>query len=386
MILDDLHFPALTVNRTTKFALRNKIPNERPEHLRQRKDFVQNQRDDILDSLGIGHTKKTMVGNEYVRGVSGGERKRVSLAEVLAGQSPVQMWDNPTRGLDSKSAVEFARMLRREADRNDKTIILTTYQAGNGIYDQFDKVLVLAEGRVTYYGPRRLARKYFEDLGFVCPKGANIADFLTSVTVLTERTVRPGWEEKVPNLPEEFESCYHNSSIYTDQMGLIVAPDKLSYETEDIKLAVSSEKRKQHLPRTPSVYTANLWDQIGNCVLRQFQVIWGDKLSLFVKVASALIQALVCGSLFYNLSEVTNDFFYKNNISEHADGYHHRTQAQFSCALAFAFSRCYISSWRVSLRQPDPLGAGQFSRVKSGSVSTVLRPSLLPMLLLIFQS
>jgi ABC-type multidrug transport system ATPase subunit len=54
--------------------------------LRNRKDFVQGHRDGILDSLGIGHTKKTMVGNEFIRGVSGGERKRVSLAEVMAGQ------------------------------------------------------------------------------------------------------------------------------------------------------------------------------------------------------------------------------------------------------------------------------------------------------------
>ncbi|KXG48510.1 CDR ABC transporter [Penicillium griseofulvum] len=288
----DVHFPSLTVNRTMKFALRNKIPNERPEHLRNRKDFVQNQRDDILGSLGIGHTKKNLVGNEYIRGVSGGERKRVSLAEVLAGQSPVQMWDNPTRGLDSKSAVEFARMLRREANRNDKTIITTTYQAGNGIYDQFDKVLVLAEGCVTYYGPRHIARKYFEDLGFICPNGANIADFLTSVTVVTERTVRPGWEEKVPNTPEDFENCYQNSSICKEQMRSIVDPGKLSYEVEDLNLAVSSEKRKQHIPRNSSVYTANLWDQIAACALRQFQVIWGDKLSLFVKVGSAIIQAL----------------------------------------------------------------------------------------------
>lgn len=83
---DDLHFPTLTVNRTMKFALRNKVPNERPERLRNRKDFVHTQRDDILGSLGIDHTKKTPVGNEFIRGVSGGERKRVSLAEVIAGQ------------------------------------------------------------------------------------------------------------------------------------------------------------------------------------------------------------------------------------------------------------------------------------------------------------
>ncbi|KAJ6023722.1 hypothetical protein N7540_004519 [Penicillium herquei] len=306
---DDLHFPTLTVNRTMKFALRNKIPNERPEELSNRNDFVQEKRNTILDSLGIGHTKKTLVGNEFIRGVSGGERKRVSLAEVMAGQSPVQMWDNPTRGLDSKAAVEFARLLRREADENDKTIITTTYQAGNGIYDQFDKVLVLADGRVTYYGPRALAKSYFEDLGFICPKGANIADYLTSVTVLTERIVRPGWEETVPNTAEDFEARYQASSICNEERDAIQSPEKLTYETEDLKLAVSSEKKKQHLPRQQSVYTAGIWSQIRACTLRQFQIIWGDKFSLIVRICSAILQALVCGSLFYNLKDDSSSIF-----------------------------------------------------------------------------
>lgn len=83
---DDIHFPTLTVNRTMKFALRNKVPRERPAHLQGEKEYVQATRDGILDSLGIPHTKKTLVGNEFIRGVSGGERKRVSLAEVMAGQ------------------------------------------------------------------------------------------------------------------------------------------------------------------------------------------------------------------------------------------------------------------------------------------------------------
>ncbi|KAJ5691769.1 hypothetical protein N7462_001192 [Penicillium macrosclerotiorum] len=311
---DDLHFPTLTVNRTMKFALRNKIPSQRPEQLADRKTFVTEKRDDILDSLGIGHTKKTLVGNEFIRGVSGGERKRVSLAEVMAGQSPVQLWDNPTRGLDSKAAVEFARTLRREADENEKTMVLTTYQAGNGIYDEFDKVLVLADGLVIYYGPRSLAKEYFESLGFDCPRGANIADFLTSVTVLTERIVRPGWENKVPNTPEELEERYHKSSIYREQMDSMDSPEKLKYEVDDLEVAVSNEKGKQHIPRENSVYTAGLWHQISSCTLRQFQVMWGDKFSLIVKVCSAIIQALVCGSLFYNLPEDSTSIFLRPGV------------------------------------------------------------------------
>lgn len=69
-----------------KFALRNKVPAKRPEHLRQKQEYVKDKRDGILDSLGISQTQKTRVGNEFIRGVSGGERKRVSLAEMMAGQ------------------------------------------------------------------------------------------------------------------------------------------------------------------------------------------------------------------------------------------------------------------------------------------------------------
>ena len=183
-------------------------------------------------------------------------------------QSPVQFWDNPTRGLDSKTAVEFARTLRREANENQKTMVATMSQAGNGIYDEFDKILVLADGLVTYYGPRALARAYFEDMGFICPKGANIADFLTSVTVITERIVAPGMEEKVPNTPVEFEARYNQSAIHSQMMDDIVPPEKLVSEEENLALAVAMEKRKQHIPRSQSVYTAGLWDQIVSCTIR----------------------------------------------------------------------------------------------------------------------
>ena len=83
---DDIHFPTMTVNQTMKFALKNKVPRERPAETEKKTQFVNDKRTGILESLGIGHTQKTLVGNEFIRGVSGGERKRVSLAEVLASQ------------------------------------------------------------------------------------------------------------------------------------------------------------------------------------------------------------------------------------------------------------------------------------------------------------
>lgn len=90
---DDIHFPTLTVNQTLKFALRNKVPREREQHPEEKHEYVQHTKHGILDSLGIGHTVKTKVGNEFIRGVSGGERKRVSLAEMMAGHVSTQTPD-----------------------------------------------------------------------------------------------------------------------------------------------------------------------------------------------------------------------------------------------------------------------------------------------------
>jgi ABC-type multidrug transport system ATPase subunit len=83
---DDIHFPTLTVAQTMRFALRNKAPDNMPPNIRSKDDFAKYLGNDILEQLGISHTDNTLVGNEYIRGVSGGERKRVSVAEVLAGQ------------------------------------------------------------------------------------------------------------------------------------------------------------------------------------------------------------------------------------------------------------------------------------------------------------
>ncbi|KAM0434008.1 hypothetical protein ACHAPT_003952 [Fusarium lateritium] len=312
---DDIHFPTLTVNQTMKFALRNKVPRERPDHVEKKHHFVQDMRNHILDSLGIGHTQKTLVGNEFIRGVSGGERKRVSLAEVMASQSPLQFWDQPTRGLDSKTALEFVETLRRDADRNGKSVVLTTYQAGNGIFDAFDKVLVLAEGRVIYYGLRAAAKSYFEDMGFVCPRGANVADFLTSVTVKTEREVASGFEGRIPTTAEEFENAYKRSEVCQLMGRLLQRPENMDDQVEDLKMAVEREKRQRSWRvGKRGVYTAGLREQVINCTQRQWQIMMGDRLSLSIKVISAIIQALVCGSLFYNLPLTSESIFLRPGV------------------------------------------------------------------------
>ena len=133
----------------------NRLPNE------TRAEFVNKVLYMLGNMLGLTKQMNTMVGNAYVRGLSGGERKRMSIAEQMTTSSSINCWDCSTRGLDAASALDYTRSLRIMTDVLKKTTIATLYQASNSIYALFDKVLLLDEGRCIYFGPTELAQSYF---------------------------------------------------------------------------------------------------------------------------------------------------------------------------------------------------------------------------------
>jgi ABC-type multidrug transport system ATPase subunit len=298
----------LTVAQTLGFAIKTKVANNVRT---SQKGAVGKHVDELLDvfssTLGISHTKGTLVGNEFVRGVSGGERKRVSIGEVMAGRGSIICWNNSTRGLDSSSALEYSQTLRAMADNTRTTILVKLYQAGNGIFNQFDKILVLDGGRQIYYGPRHLARGYFEDLGFVCPPGANIADFLTSVTVASERQIKVGYED-APKTAEALEQAYNQSAIAQMMKNETLAVSHFAEDTATMKLAVRAEQPKHRSPLQSS-YTVGLVDQIIACTIRQLHIMAGDKWSMGMQQIAALIMSLVAGSLYYNLPATSAGLF-----------------------------------------------------------------------------
>jgi len=176
-------------------------------------------------------------------------------------------FDNATRGLDASSAFDFNQTLRHLADESRATILTTLYQAGNGIYDLYDKVLVLDAGHQIYYGPTNLAKAYFEDMGFICPAGANIADFLTSVTVATERQVKPGFEGSIPNSGAEFEKLYRESPIAQMMQQDIVKSSEFSEDTSLMHTAYREEQPKHGSPLQSS-YKVGLYHQTIACITR----------------------------------------------------------------------------------------------------------------------
>ncbi|EAW08667.1 ABC drug exporter AtrF [Aspergillus clavatus NRRL 1] len=302
---DDQHFPTLTVWQTLKFSLINKTK-------KHDKASIPIIIDALLKMFGITHTKNTLVGNEFVRGVSGGERKRVSIAETLATKSSVVCWDNSTRGLDASTALDYAKSLRIMTDVSKRTTLVTLYQAGESIYELMDKVLVIDEGRMLYQGPANEAREYFTNLGFYCPEQSTTADFLTSLCDPNARQFQPGREASTPRTAEELEAVFKNSDAYKSIWNEVSGYEKKLQDTnqEDTRrFQKTVAQSKSKTVSKKSSYTVSLVRQVLACVRREFWLLWGDKTSLYTKYFIIISNALIVSSLFYGEALDTSGAF-----------------------------------------------------------------------------
>ncbi|KAJ4865463.1 ABC-2 type transporter domain-containing protein [Trichoderma breve] len=306
----DVHFPMLSVGDTLSFAAMARAPRSLPPGV-SNDEFAAHYRDVVMAMYGISHTVNTRVGNEYVRGVSGGERKRVTIAEATLSNAPLQCWDNSTRGLDSANAIEFCKTLRLQSDTFGQTSAVSIYQAPQSAYDVFDKVLVLYEGRQIFFGPTDKAKEYFENLGFECPARQTTPDFLTSMTAPTERIVRLGWESRAPRTPDEFATCWRNSNNYKVLQGEIE-----SYNAEHPIDGTDAQAFREHKKatqakrqRVKSPYTLSYSQQVRLCLWRGWRRLKGDPSLTIFSLLSNSVMALIISSLFYNLQPTTGSFY-----------------------------------------------------------------------------
>ncbi|KAK1973256.1 P-loop containing nucleoside triphosphate hydrolase protein, partial [Colletotrichum cereale] len=308
---EDVHFPVLSVADTLFFAARARAPRTRPGGLSADK-YARRVRDVTMAMLGIQHTMKTPVGGtdgDTVRGVSGGERKRVSIAEAALSFAPLQCWDNSTRGLDSATTVDFCRTLRVQCDIMGLTSAVAIYQAPQEAYELFDKVLVLYEGRQIYFGKTAQAKSYFQRLGFVCPRNQTTPDFLTSMTSPAERegVIKSGYESKVPHTPDEFAEAWRTSS-HRRQLSQEVDEYDASFglrgsRTHYADFLASKKSDQSSLQRWKSPYTISYPRQVLLCLWRCLALLKAAPQMTVTMLVINLFQALLVASVFFRLSE-----------------------------------------------------------------------------------
>ncbi|KAF9878249.1 ABC-2 type transporter [Colletotrichum karsti] len=313
----DKHFPHLTVGQTLEFAAAVRTPSRRLQGM-SRDEYCKNAAQIVMAVCGLSHTYNTKVGNDFVRGVSGGERKRVSIAEMMLAGSPMCAWDNSTRGLDSATALKFVQALRLASDFTGSANAVAIYQASQAIYDLFDKAVVLYEGRQIYFGPAFAAKSYFERMGWECPQRQTTGDFLTSVTNPQERKARPGMETRVPRTPEEFEAYWRQSPEYA-ALRQEIEEHQHAYPIDSNSQALSelrqmkNERQAKHV-RPKSPYIISMGMQVRLTTKRAYQRIWNDMSATATSAVINLMMALIIGSVFYGTPDSTSGFYAKGSV------------------------------------------------------------------------
>jgi ATP-binding cassette, subfamily G (WHITE), member 2, SNQ2 len=313
---DDVHHPSLTVGQTLGFALDTKTPGKRPNGM-SKKEFKDSVIKLLLKMFNIEHTINTVVGNPFMRGVSGGERKRVSIAEMMVTRATVCAWDNSTRGLDASTASDYAKSLRILTNIYKTTTFVSLYQASETIYKQFDKVMVISEGKQVFFGPTQEARSYFEGLGFLEKPRQTTPDYLTGCTDEFEREYKAGRSpENAPSTPESFVEAF-NASEYSTRLDQEIATYRKSIADEkqlydDFQAAHTEDKRRH--TSSSSVYSVPVYLQIWALMQRQFLIKWQDKFSLVVSWITSIVIAIITGTVWLNQPETSAGAFTRGGV------------------------------------------------------------------------
>jgi len=260
----DALFPLLTVKETLLYAARLRIPDKT---WAEKQAIVQ----ETMRLLGIDHVADTIVGNDMNRGLSGGEKRRVSIAVDIIHEPSVIFLDEPTSGLDSMTALTVVEALKNLAVNRGSTLVVTIHQPSAKIFDCFDKCLFLSRGKVTYYGPSKGLQAYAEGIY----KRANLGPY------------------PVSNAPEVFlELC---DSLSTDNKLELVVVDTVGNSA----LSAKDKQAFNSNAVASTNFANNFFVETGILFSRNLTNILRVKELFAARIGAAMGFGFLVGSLFY---------------------------------------------------------------------------------------
>lgn len=169
----------LTVYETVLYSALLRLPREMSEEAKKFRTL------ETLEELGILGIRDVRIGEVGARGISGGEKRRVSIACELVTSPSILFLDEPTSGLDAFNAYNAVECLVQLARDYKRTVVFTIHQPRSNIVSLFDQLLVLGLGKTVYSGAFERVQRYFEGIGRGCPPGFNIADYLSAFFFLS---------------------------------------------------------------------------------------------------------------------------------------------------------------------------------------------------------
>lgn len=336
---DDIMIPTLTVYETVLNSALLRLPNSMAFEVKQAKVLQ------ILSELKISHIKDMLIGSDFERGISGGEKRRVAIACELVTSPSILFLDEPTSGLDGYNAFNVIDCLVRLAKVYNRTIIFTIHQPRSNIVSMFDKLLLLSDGDVIYSGELSDCSKYFTSIGFKCPSGYNIADYLIDITNQKVETVIESNEhqhECDPTTETSEISEWQHYASHRDELAKTFNPNRIvvkndknlaqffvdSYVALATKALINDEvvnNATTFFDVDSKMKKASLLNQMIVLSSRTFKNLYRNPKLLLGHYLLSLIVGFFCSYLYYDV---------ENNIS----GFQNRLGLFFFLLTLFGFS------------------------------------------------
>eukprot|EP00873_Tetraselmis_striata_P027641 jgi/Tetstr1/447905/TSEL_035213.t1 len=247
--------------------------------------------DAIIDELGLTECQHTMVGDEAVglKGISGGQKRRVSIGVELVKNPSVIFLDEPTTGLDSEIALDIATSLKTLASAG-RTVVLTIHQPNSDITETFDRFMLMASGKVCYHGPFSESMQVFADAGFACPTYKNPTDHYMRIVSNEDHAAA-------------VVSCYSKSSQFLELDGLAAS----SHAPSESGLVPVSRSRSDAPP---------LWLQFGVIITRFFRSMMRHPIAFVAELTQYWFMALFVALMYLQITDVFPDALYDRAASQ----------------------------------------------------------------------
>jgi ABC-type multidrug transport system ATPase subunit len=294
----DRHYATLTVAETIEFAINIQDPADvyRKANNLERSallDAFSQKRMKVrhlMQLFGISHVKDTLVGDNLIRGVSGGQRKRVTLAEKVASDScKVMLMDEVSTGLDSSTTFDIMNVVKMAATHMNITMVVALLQPPPEVFKLFDDVLILDGGHIIFQGPTQAVMPHFASLGYHCPTSKDEADFLQEVTAMEGRSFfKPTETQQLPlDSVEAFVSGFHQSEPWKTMQKRLEEPPP------------AAEWEAPHHVR----YLMPFHKALKLLMVRQYHIVVRNTELVRAQIGQSVIMGLVAGSLFYQLPD-----------------------------------------------------------------------------------
>lgn len=287
---DDLMLSNLTVEETIYFSARLKTPSSVSD------DEIRQIVEEVMQDLGVLHIRDSLIGNTTsgVRGISGGERKRVSVASELVVRPPLLFLDEPTSGLDATSAQALVKTLKQLAERGH-SIAVVIHQPRTAIYNMFDHLLLLSKGHMVFDGPACQARAHLEacPLVEVLPVETGIADWMMDTISADEG------QPEGPKLPQHWKEAYKTKL-------LDCAP--VENDHGDLHRRPSLAELKK-FPK----FETSFWVQLKLLVSRTLKQQRGERLTRVTAILT-FAYAFFTSLFWWRLPDDTNHIYERNSL------------------------------------------------------------------------